>query len=60
MNSKAALHVEVVSLIFMEEISHDWMAWRVIVTVEALRRCHNICLSRFLLGTVSERLGKPT
>ena len=34
--------MEVVSKIYMEESSHDWTAWGVIVAVAALRRCHSM------------------
>ena len=34
--------MEVVSIIYMEESSHDWTAWGVIVAVAALRRCHSM------------------
>ena len=34
--------MEVVSRIYMEESSHDWTAWGVIVAVAALRRCHSM------------------
>ena len=34
--------MEVVSIIYMEESSHDWTAWGVIVAVAALRRCHSV------------------
>ena len=53
--------MEVVSIIYMEESSHDWTAWGVIVAVAALRRCHNMfALLVTEWGAVSERLGINT
>ena len=37
--------MEVVRIIYMEETSHDWTAWRIIVTDAALRLCHIMFLS---------------
>ena len=34
--------MELVSIMYMEESSHDWTAWGVIVAVAALRRCHSM------------------
>ena len=34
--------MELVSIMYMEESSHDWTACGLIVAVAALRRCHNM------------------
>ena len=45
----------------MEESSHDWTAWGVIVAVAALRRCHSmfaLLVSNYFLGSL--RMSRET